>query len=641
MRQLPATPAPCWGPERDSASYFCIYLPLTDWWRKPSDRPISLAPWVGAILMNFEELNLAPAIVKAVREQGYETPTAIQAQAIPLVLEGRDLLGGAQTGTGKTAAFTLPMLHRLSMSRSAQNKFGGVGIRALVLTPTRELAAQVEESVRTYGKYLQLSSTVIFGGVGMNPQISKLKKGVDILVATPGRLLDLLQQGMLDLGQVQMLVLDEADRMLDMGFIHDVKKVLAVVPKDKQSLLFSATFSDEIRELAAGLLKDPQSVQVTPRNTTVQRITQVIHPVGRGKKKALLAHIINEHNWSQVLVFTRTKFGANNVAEFLEKNGITAMALHGNKSQAARTQALSGFKSGDVRALVATDIAARGIDIDDLPHVVNYEIPNVSEDYVHRIGRTGRAGNDGAAVNLVCLDEEGFMQDIERFTKQNIDKVVVPGFEAEPGERAEPLAMGRQTIWGGLGKPPSRDVMQAAAKAARTEMMTRIRDTKATQPARGGGGANVGGGRGRGPTGGGSNGGNGGGSGGGNGGGNFGRGPRTPNPGQPRQNAGYSQNGPARGAQAPRTARPPREALGDAQPRFDPRMEAQNGHRSEPRGDFDNQQPASHASSGFPSSGQPTGNRGNFRGPRTGGGGGGGRGGYGGGGGGQRRSGGY
>ena len=446
--------------------------------------------------MNFDELNLAPAIVKAVREQGYETPTAIQAQAIPLVLAGNDLLGGAQTGTGKTAAFTLPMLHRLSMSRSAQNKFGGTGIRALVLTPTRELAAQVEESVRTYGKYLQLSSTVVFGGVGMNPQISKVKKGVDILVATPGRLLDLMQQGMLDLGQVQMLVLDEADRMLDMGFIHDVKKVLAAVPKDKQSLLFSATFSDEIRELANGLLKNPQSVQVTPRNTTVQRITQVIHPVGRGKKKALLAHIINEQNWSQVLVFTRTKFGANNVAEFLEKNGISAMALHGNKSQAARTQALAGFKSGDVRALVATDIAARGIDIDDLPHVVNYEIPNVSEDYVHRIGRTGRAGADGAAVNLVCLDEEGFMQDIERFTKQNIEVKIVEGFGPEPGERAEPIAMGRQTIWGGAGKPPSRDVMQAAAKAARGEMMQRMRDGKAAQGGNPGGRGGNGGGNG-------------------------------------------------------------------------------------------------------------------------------------------------
>ncbi len=449
--------------------------------------------------MNFEELNLAPAILKAVREQGYETPTAIQAQAIPVVLEGHDLLGGAQTGTGKTAAFVLPMLHKLSMSRSAQNKFGGTGIRALVLTPTRELAAQVEESVRTYGQYLQLTSTVIFGGVGMNPQISKVKKGVDILVATPGRLLDLLQQGVLDLGQVQMLVLDEADRMLDMGFIHDVKKVLAVVPKDKQSLLFSATFSDEIRDLANNLLKNPQSVQVTPRNTTVQRITQTIHPVGRGKKKALLAHIINEHNWSQVLVFTRTKFGANNVAEFLTKNGIEAMALHGNKSQAARTQALAGFKSGDIRALVATDIAARGIDIDDLPHVVNYEIPNVSEDYVHRIGRTGRAGADGAAVNLVCMDEEGFMQDIERFTKQKIEVVMVEGFGPEPGEKGEPIAMGRQTIWGGAGKPPSRDVMQAAAKAARSEMMQRVSESRASQGDRGGrpgGGGGGGGGRG-------------------------------------------------------------------------------------------------------------------------------------------------
>ena len=436
--------------------------------------------------MTFEELNLAPAILKAVREQGYETPTPIQAQAIPGVLAGHDLLGGAQTGTGKTAAFTLPMLHKLTMSRSAKNKFGGYGIRALVLTPTRELAAQVEESIRAYGKYLQLTSTVVFGGVGMNPQISKLKSGVDILVATPGRLLDLIGQGFLHLDTVQMLVLDEADRMLDMGFIHDVKKILALVPKEKQSLLFSATFSDEIRDLADSLLRNPQSIQVTPRNTTVQRITQVVHPVGRGKKKQLLAHIIQEHNWSQVLVFTRTKFGANNVAEFLCKNGISAMALHGNKSQSARTQALAGFKSGDIRALVATDIAARGIDIDDLPHVVNYEIPNVPEDYVHRIGRTGRAGNDGAAVSLVCLDEEGFMQEIERFTKRQIPAQVIDGFGPEAGERAEPIAMGRQTIWGGLGKPPSREVMAAAARAARQEMMQRIRDNKNEKAAGGG-----------------------------------------------------------------------------------------------------------------------------------------------------------
>jgi ATP-dependent RNA helicase RhlE len=486
---------------------------------------------------------LAPAIIKAVLEQGYETPTPIQAQAIPVVLAGQDLLGGAQTGTGKTAAFVLPMLHKLSQQEAPRSKFGGVAIRALVLTPTRELAAQVEESVQTYGKYLELTSAAIFGGVGMNPQISRMKKGVDILVATPGRLLDLMQQGMMDLSQVQILVLDEADRMLDMGFIHDVKKVLAAVPKAKQSLLFSATFSDEIRELAATLLNDPQSVQVTPRNTTVQRITQLIHPVGRGKKKALLAHIINEHNWSQVLVFTRTKFGANNVAEFLCKNGINAMALHGNKSQSARTQALAGFKSGDMRALVATDIAARGIDIDELPHVVNYDIPNVCEDYVHRIGRTGRAGADGTAVNLVCLDEEGFMQAIERYTKQDIPVKIFEDFMPEPGEKAEPIAMGRQTIWGGAGKPPSRDVMMAAAKTARTEMLTRVRESKGPGAARGHGGGAAAGGSGRGPAPGGrSNAGSRGGRNSRNAGGNGG--------GEGRQmDAGDSNFGPADGAQ--------------------------------------------------------------------------------------------
>ena len=441
-----------------------------------------------SVKMNFEELNLAPAIMQAVRELGYDTPTPIQAQAIPAVLAGQDLLAGAQTGTGKTAAFTLPMLHKLSLTEPGKNRFGGKAIRALVLTPTRELAAQVEESVRDYGKYLQLDSAVIFGGVGMNPQISKVKKGVDILVATPGRLLDLQGQGFLDLSNIEILVLDEADRMLDMGFIHDVKKVLALVPKDKQSLLFSATFSDEIRELAGNLLKNPQSIQVTPSNTTVQRITQVIHPVGRGKKKDVLLHIIQKHDWSQVLVFTRTKFGANNVADFLTKNGVKAMALHGNKSQTARTQALAGFKSGEIRALVATDIAARGIDIEDLPHVVNFEIPNVSEDYVHRIGRTGRAGASGEAVSLVCLDEEGFMMDIERFTKQEIPVQLLEGFGPEPGEVAEPIAMGRQTLWGGAGKPPSRDVMAAAAKAARQDMMQRIRDNKVAVGGGSGGG---------------------------------------------------------------------------------------------------------------------------------------------------------
>lgn len=544
--------------------------------------------------MNFDELNLAPAIVQAVREQGYETPTPIQAQAIPAVIAGQDLLAGAQTGTGKTAAFTLPMLHKLSQSAAGNNRFGGKAIRALVLTPTRELAAQVEESVQVYGKYLPgINSGVVFGGVGMNPQISQLKKGVDILVATPGRLLDLAQQGFLDLSQVQILVLDEADRMLDMGFIHDVKKVLTMVPAQKQSLLFSATFSDEIRELANTLLRNPQSIQVTPRNTTVQRITQRIHPVGRGKKKAVLAHIINQHNWSQVLVFTRTKFGANNVAEFLTKNGINAMALHGNKSQAARTQALAGFKSGDIRALVATDIAARGIDIDDLPHVVNYEIPNVPEDYVHRIGRTGRAGASGEAVNLVCMDEEGFMQEIERFTKQRIEVQAIEGFGPEPGERAEPIAMGRQTIWGGAGKPPSREVMAAAAKAARSEMMERIRDKK--QAEGGNGGRNA-------PRGAGNGSGNGGGRG------------QTPNRGHAGAggNAEMADNRPPRpgyphGNHKPRTAaRPPRpegrgqgqgQGFADAQPgptafrNGDVRSENRHAPRNEPRGGGDARQP--------------------------------------------------
>jgi len=351
---------------------------------------------------------------------------------------------------------------------------------------------------------------------------------------------------------VQVLVLDEADRMLDMGFIHDVKKVLALVPKDKQSLLFSATFSDEIRDLANTLLKNPQSIQVTPSNTTVQRITQVIHPVGRGKKKQVLLHIIQQHNWSQVLVFTRTKFGANNVAEFLTKNGVQAMALHGNKSQSARTQALAGFKSGDIRALVATDIAARGIDIDDLPHVVNYEIPNVSEDYVHRIGRTGRAGATGEAVSLVCMDEEGFMMDIERFTKQHIPVQIIEGFGPDAGEKAEPIAMGRQTIWGGAGKPPSRDVMQAAAKAARSEMMDRIRTNKAGQGAGGGGGGD------RAPRAGGSNGGGGarGGRAGGGanaGGGGGGNGPRGGRAGSGGQGGGARAGG--GGGQAPARGR--------------------------------------------------------------------------------------
>ncbi len=529
--------------------------------------------------MNFDELGLAPALFKAVQEKGYTTPTPIQQQAIPAVLAGEDLLAGAQTGTGKTAAFVLPILHKLAMSRSATNKFGGVGIRALVLTPTRELAAQVEESVKDYGKHLQLTSTVVFGGVGINPQINKLKRGVDILVATPGRLLDLAQQGMLDLSQVQIFVLDEADRMLDMGFIHDIRKVLQMVPAQKQSLLFSATFSDEIRQLAQGLLNNPKSIQVTPSNTTVQRISQSWHLVGRAKKKQLLAHIIQEHNWSQVLVFTRTKFGANHVAEFLEKNGISAMALHGNKSQGARTQALAGFKSGDIRALVATDIAARGIDIEDLPHVVNYEIPNVSEDYVHRIGRTGRAGKEGQAVNLVSLDEEGFLAAIEAFTRQDIPRKDYADFLPDADERAEPIAMGRQTLWGGAGKPPSRDVMAAAAKTARREMTDRVREKRSTE-----GGGNAGGpGRGRGPAGGnagnrgrgGQNAGQNAGQGNGgvernhNGGGNFNG-----------QNRGPGPRGPAHNNRGPRAPYPQNDGYNNAAPQ---ETQREDGDFADPR----------------------------------------------------------
>ena len=537
--------------------------------------------------MTFDELKLAPAILKAVQEQGYAQPTPIQAQAIPLVLAGHDLLAGAQTGTGKTAAFTLPLLHRLAEGQAPRSQFGGKAIRALVLTPTRELAAQVEESVREYGKYLDLNSTVIFGGVGMNPQIDRIKRGVDVLVATPGRLLDLQQQGFMDLSSVEVLVLDEADRMLDMGFIHDVKKVLALLPRTKQSLLFSATFSDEIRELAGSLLKDPQSIQVTPRNTTVQRISQVIHPVGRGKKKQVLLHIIQQHDWSQVLVFTRTKFGANNVADYLTKNGVTAMALHGNKSQSARTQALAGFKSGEIRALVATDIAARGIDIDDLPHVVNYEIPNVPEDYVHRIGRTGRAGATGEAVSLVCMDEEGFMMDIERFTKQQIPVQVIEGFGPEPGEKAEPIAMGRQTIWGGAGKPPSRDVMQAAAKAARTEMMERIRTNKASQ-----GGGQGGGGE-RGPR-----------AGNGGGGRSGGGAPRNAQgpAGGGRGGQGGGRGGPRDGAsQAPARSRGPRPEGGGGHRYDDAQPPRANAHLGTHLGHSN----PGHRSSGHGAGGQP------------------------------------
>jgi ATP-dependent RNA helicase RhlE len=390
--------------------------------------------------MSFSALGLSEPIVRAVSEHGYTTPTPIQMQAIPAVLNGGDLLAGAQTGTGKTAGFTLPILQRLLANPLAGKKV----IRVLVLTPTRELAAQVEESVRVYGKYAGVKSTVIYGGVGINPQISILRQGVDVLVATPGRLLDHHQQRTVDLSHVEILVLDEADRMLDMGFIHDIKKVLAVLPKKRQNLLFSATFSEEIKKLADGLLDNPALIEVARRNSTVEMITQKVHPVDRDKKKDLLIHLIKQNNWHQVLVFTRTKHGANRLAEQLNKSGITALAIHGNKSQAARTKALAEFKTGDLAVLVATDIAARGIDIDQLPHVVNFEIPNVPEDYVHRIGRTGRAGATGEAISLVCVDEKKMFYDIERLIKRDVESVVIPGFEPDPNAKPEPIQLRSQ-----------------------------------------------------------------------------------------------------------------------------------------------------------------------------------------------------
>ena len=397
--------------------------------------------------MSFASLGLSEEILRAVSERGYTEPTPIQAQAIPVVLQGGDLLGGAQTGTGKTAGFTLPILQLLTAS--AKPAAGKAPIRALVLIPTRELAAQVEESVREYGKYLKLKSMTMIGGVNINPQIAQLRGRVDILVATPGRLLDHVQQKTVDLSHIEILVLDEADRMLDMGFIRDIRKILALLPKKRQNLLFSATFSDEIKLLADGLLNNPALIEVARRNATADLIEQKVYPVDRERKRELLAHLIKEHNWFQVLVFTRTKHGANRLAEQLDKQGIPAMAIHGNKSQAARTRALAEFKSGKLQVLCATDIAARGIDISELPHVVNYELPNVPEDYVHRIGRTGRAGSEGEASSLVCVDEHKLLRDIERLIKREIPKVQVPGFEPDPTIRAEPIQNGRNQPRGG------------------------------------------------------------------------------------------------------------------------------------------------------------------------------------------------
>jgi ATP-dependent RNA helicase RhlE len=389
--------------------------------------------------MSFASLGLSEVLVRAVNEHGYTTPTPIQMQAIPAVLAGGDLMAGAQTGTGKTAGFVLPMLQRMMAAPVQRNQ--KPNIRALILTPTRELAAQVEESVQTYGKYSGLKSMVMYGGVGINPQIAQLRHGVDIVVATPGRLLDHCGQGTINLSHVEFLVLDEADRMLDMGFIHDIKRVLKLLPQKRQNLLFSATFSDDIKNLADSLLKAPALIEVARRNATAELIEQKVHPVDRDKKRELLSHLIKKHNWFQVLVFTRTKHGANRLAEQLGKDGITALAIHGNKSQGARTRALSEFKSGELQVLVATDIAARGIDIDQLPHVVNYELPNVPEDYVHRIGRTGRAGSQGEAISLVCVDEKSYLHDIERLIKRDIPSVVIPGFEPDPHAKAQPIQL--------------------------------------------------------------------------------------------------------------------------------------------------------------------------------------------------------
>ena len=393
---------------------------------------------------DFSALGLSDQIVRAVVAQGYTQPTPIQAQAIPVVLSGQDLLAGAQTGTGKTAGFTLPILHLLSNKVVKRSSTGKIPIRALILTPTRELAAQVEESVQTYGKHLPLTSMVIYGGVNINPQINRLRGGVEILVATPGRLLDHVQQGRLDLSQVEILVLDEADRMLDMGFIRDIKRILALLPKQRQNLLFSATFSNEIKSFASTLLNHPVMVEVAAQNATADLVTQRIFPVDRDRKRELLTHLIKTHNWYQVLVFTRTKHGADRLVKQLHQDDIVAMAIHGNKSQAARTRALGQFKDGSLQVLVATDIAARGLDISELPHVVNYELPNVPEDYVHRIGRTGRAGSSGEAISLVCVDERKFLSDIEKLIKRSLPQEMIDGFEPDPHARPEPIQVGRQ-----------------------------------------------------------------------------------------------------------------------------------------------------------------------------------------------------
>jgi ATP-dependent RNA helicase RhlE len=414
--------------------------------------------------MSFSNLGLSPEIIRAVTELGYNQPTPIQKQAIPVVLAGGDIMAGAQTGTGKTASFTLPLLHRLSANKSiSSNSQGFSPIRALILTPTRELAAQVQESVRDYGKYLDLNSMVMFGGVSIGPQKQKLRTRIDILVSTPGRLLDHVQQGTVNLSRVEVLVLDEADRMLDMGFINDIRRILALLPKQRQNLLFFATFSDKVKILAAGLLNNPTMIEVARRNVTAATVSQKVYHVDRDRKRQLLSHLIRENKWYQVLVFSRTKYGADRLVKQLGEDRIQALAIHGNKSQGARTHALTKFKDGTLQVLVATDIAARGLDISELPHVINYDLPNVPEDYVHRIGRTGRAGAEGQAISLVCVDEHHLLADIEQLIQQRLPKEVVAGFGVNPEIKAEPIPNGRKAPAGGGGNQRTR---RSAPKSA-------------------------------------------------------------------------------------------------------------------------------------------------------------------------------
>ncbi len=407
--------------------------------------------------MSFKNLGLQQEIVQAIEEKGYTIATPIQIKAIPLIIKGHDILASAQTGTGKTAGFTLPLLQVLMDTRKNAHRHV---VRALILTPTRELAAQVGESVKTYGIHLPFKTQVIFGGVNINGQIRKLQNGADILIATPGRLLDLVSQRVIDLSQVEILVLDEADRMMDMGFIHDIKKILKLVPAKRQNLLFSATFSEEIKKLASGILKNPQTIEVAKQNTPTELVTHIVYPVDNKRKRELLSFLINTNNWGQVLVFTRTKHGANKLAQQLTFDGIISEAIHGNKSQSARTKSLAAFKSGALRVLVATDIAARGLDIDQLPHVVNFELPNVPEDYVHRIGRTGRAGNEGWACSLVCVDEHKLLADIEKLLQRKIMKRLEPGFDVDPSIPAEPIRNGRsvQSTMSRQGRGPNQQI---------------------------------------------------------------------------------------------------------------------------------------------------------------------------------------